>query len=158
MTRRKIKSYYQPDKVTIVDWQGSPFLVTTDEGKKTKIAGCSMVGCSDYVRAGDVTDWNVNDADLEAQLADPAQLGRLFVESRTKDEVRAFGGRGFSIVNLAKTRVYESGDEIEAHSRKEAKTFNGACSGDGTLRPEDEADVTSAEYVPVRVVKSTCLL
>ncbi|XP_041363096.1 uncharacterized protein LOC121378825 [Gigantopelta aegis] len=148
MTRRKIKSYYQPDKVMLMDWQGSSFLVTTDEGKKLDIAACTQAGCSDNVRAGDVTDWNVNDADLEAQLSDPAQLGRLFVESRSKDEVRAFGGRGFSILDLAERRVYESGDDIEAYSRRQPQTFNAACSGNGTVTPESEADVTSAEYGP----------
>ena len=61
--------------------------------------------------------------------------------------MRAFGGRGFSILDLGERRVFESGDDIESHSRRQPDTFNGACSGNGTITPESEADVTSAEYV-----------
>ncbi|ESO96415.1 hypothetical protein LOTGIDRAFT_159824 [Lottia gigantea] len=152
LKKHNISSFYQPDKIAFFEWKNRLYLITADEGKEFSVP---IYFYTDFDRAKNLhTNGEfLVDPELDAELADDAQLGRLFVSqfhdgratgSSKINRVFTFGGRGFSVFDANNMiRQYESGDEIEKYSRLfHPNVFNGDCS-DANLAPFQEMDFRS---------------
>ncbi|KAK6171955.1 hypothetical protein SNE40_018373 [Patella caerulea] len=153
MTRRNVRGLYQPDKITFMEWGGTLYLITADEGKPYNVPS---LGISDNDRARTLeSDFSVDSA-LLAELLDNAQLGRAYISTMDRtsltdpiSEVYTFGGRGFSVFNAnTLIREWESGDLIEKVSRWfYPDVFNGGYTGPN-LTPTGERDSRSPYMGP----------
>ncbi len=116
---------YQPDEIASYEVGGETYLVTANEG-----SGRDEDGFSEEVRVKDLVldEEAFGGADAVAELQKNENLGRLTVTNALGDtdgdgdfdELYAFGGRSFSILDDQGKMIFDSGDEFE---RKIAELF-----------------------------------
>ncbi|OZH55163.1 hypothetical protein AFK68_06340 [Hydrocoleum sp. CS-953] len=118
-----IKNYpifgmYQPDEIASYEVEGKTYLVTANEG-----SGRDEDGFSEEERVQDLVldEAAFGGADAVAELQKDENLGRLTVTNALGDtdgdgdfdELYAFGGRSFSILDDQGNMIFDSGDEFE---------------------------------------------
>lgn len=129
-----VKGMYMPDAIASFTQGGQQFYVTANEGDARE----DWPGFSEEVRVGAATIDPVFDDDLKAAhgadyRTNNDKLSRLLV-SRTGDtdndgdldQLLAYGGRSFSILDAAGNLVFDSGDQLE----QIVKAFDEADVGD----------------------------
>ncbi|NUN66996.1 bifunctional metallophosphatase/5'-nucleotidase (plasmid) [Pseudanabaena biceps] len=131
---------YQPDAIASYSVNGQTYYITANEGdgrvRPTAngiITGVNEGGIySDEVRLGDAS--YVLDPTVfpnAAELKRPENLGRLTVTNKSGDtdgdgdfdQIIAFGGRSFSILDANGNRVFDSGDQFEQLTAKFVPTL-----------------------------------
>lgn len=129
-----VKGMYMPDAVASFTQGGQQFYVTANEGDARE----DWPGFSEEVRVGAASIDPLLDAALKAAHGDDYQtnndkLNRLTVSMTGDtdgdgdlDQLLAYGGRSFSILDDAGNLVFDSGDQIE----QIVKAFDAADVGD----------------------------
>lgn len=128
---------YQPDAIQTMEWAGTSYLVTANEGDAKDFPDFN--GFSETVRIKDIV-LSENSSVLtwakeynKSSIQEKDMLGRLEVSSLlgmntdgSYDTLYSFGGRSFSIWNLdTMDLVYDSGSQIEdLHQQYFANLFN----------------------------------
>ena len=104
---------YQPDEIASYTANGKTYIVTANEGSGREFDG--------YNEEFGVEDLTLDPDVFPADIQDEDKLGRLTVTNATGDidgdgefeELYAFGGRSFSILDEDGNIVFDSGDEFE---------------------------------------------
>ncbi|AEF99348.1 choice-of-anchor I family protein [Methylomonas methanica] len=116
-----VQGMYMPDGIASFNKNGSQYYVTANEGDSRD----DWPGGEEEVRVGNaVIDSVLNDAMTAAHGADwqtnNDKLSRLTVSMSGDldgdgdlDQLQAFGGRSFSILDAAGNQVFDSGDQLE---------------------------------------------
>ncbi len=109
---------FQPDEIASYEVRGKTYLVTANEG-----SGRDEDGFSEEERVEDLTldEEAFGGAEAVAELQKEENLGRLTVTNALGDtdgdgdfdELYAFGGRSFSILDDQGNMIFDSGDEFE---------------------------------------------
>ncbi|GGH27005.1 alkaline phosphatase [Dyadobacter endophyticus] len=111
-----VKSFYLPDAISYFTVNGTPYLITADEGDAREYSAFDEQKRVSSLKLNPVYFPNAD------ELKKTSNLGRLRVTSTrgdfendgTFEELYSFGGRGFSIFHAADMkRVYESGNSLE---------------------------------------------
>lgn len=133
-----IKSFYLPDAISYFTVNGTPYVITADEGDAREYSTFDEQKRVSSLKLNPVYFPNGD------ELKKTANLGRLRVTSTRGDnekdgvyeELYAFGGRGFSIFHAADMkRVYESGNSLEQEVIK-AGIYDDSRSDDKGVEPE----------------------
>lgn len=120
---------YMPDSIASFDSAGETFYVIANEGDDRGDADADARGDAIRVKdLADVTSFGRSglslderfDAAVEAGLLDDEALGRLVISSLDGDtdgdgdldQIVAYGGRSFSVLDSSGTIVFDSGDQI----------------------------------------------
>lgn len=116
-----VQGMYMPDGIASFNKNGSQYYITANEGDSRE----DWEGGEEEVRVGNaVIDAVLNDAMTLAHGADwqtnNDKLSRLTVSMSGDldgdgdlDQLQAFGGRSFSILDMAGNLVFDSGDQLE---------------------------------------------
>ncbi|MCF0069823.1 choice-of-anchor I family protein [Dyadobacter sp. CY261] len=133
-----VKSFYLPDAISYFSVNGTPYVITADEGDAREY--------STFDEQKRVSSLKLNPANFPNadELKKTPNLGRLRVTSTRGDhdndgvyeELYAFGGRGFSIFHAADMkRVYDSGNSLEQEVIK-AGSYDDSRSDDKGVEAE----------------------
>lgn len=133
-----VKSFYLPDAISYFTVNGTPYVITADEGDAREYDG--------FDEQKRVSSLKLNPAYFPNgdELKKASNLGRLRVTSTRGDhdgdgiyeELFGFGGRGFSIFHAADMkRVYDSGNALEQEVIK-AGIYDDSRSDDKGVEPE----------------------
>ncbi|ERT09720.1 PEP-CTERM -sorting domain protein [Lyngbya aestuarii BL J] len=109
---------YQPDEIASYTANGKTYIVIANEGSGREFDG--------YNEEFAVEDLTLDPDAFPADIQDEDKLGRLTVTNATGDtdgdglfeELYAFGGRSFSILDEDGNIVFDSGDQIEQITAK----------------------------------------
>ena len=147
-----INGLYMADQLATIEVAGQTYILTANEGDGRDV---------DESRGGDLVDGDLSNgeidtgevlAELQSQLADDAQLGRLKFSTVDGDidgdglieELHAFGGRSFSIYDAETgAQVFDSGDDFEVITANVIPELFNANDGD-----PDEFDERSDDKGP----------
>jgi 2',3'-cyclic-nucleotide 2'-phosphodiesterase/3'-nucleotidase/5'-nucleotidase len=106
---------YQPDSIASIDYKGSTYLITANEGDTRAWSGFNEEARASTLNLDPVAFPNA------AFLKNNARLGRLTVTRATGDDdndgdfdrIFAFGARSFTVWNTSGSLVWDSGDQFE---------------------------------------------
>lgn len=133
-----IKSFYLPDAISYFSVNGTPYVITADEGDAREYSTFDEQKRVSSLKLNPVYFPNGD------ELKKTSNLGRLRITSTrgdfendgTYEELYSFGGRGFSIFHAADMkRVYESGNSLEQEVIK-AGIYDDTRSDDKGVEPE----------------------
>lgn len=135
-----VKGFYQPDTIASYEFNGETYLVTANEGDARDYDGFSEEDRVDSL--------NLNPLNLAANpnLQDGDQLGRLKTTTVNGDldndglvdQIFAYGGRSFSIWNVAGNLVFDSGSDFaRITAATDARLFN-ANNNEADKRSDDK--------------------
>jgi len=133
-----IKSFYLPDAISYFSVNGTPYLITADEGDAREYSTFDEQKRVSSLKLNPVYFPNGD------ELKKTSNLGRLrvtntrgdFENDGTYEELYSFGGRGFSIFSAGNMkRVYESGNSLEKEVIK-AGIYDDSRSDDKGVEPE----------------------
>ncbi len=144
-----IKGLYQPDGLASYTYKGKTYFVGANEGDGRDVDESRGADLVDGDLSNGEIDVNEVSAELQAQLADDALLGRLKFSNVDGDidgdglieELHSFGARSFAIWDEDGKLVFDSGDmiaEITADLTPELFNANDGDPGEFDERSDDK--------------------
>lgn len=158
IARRPVKGMYMPDSIAYFTVNGSPYLITANEGDAREYTGFVE---ETRVRAHCALGLEPSVFPDHDNLVLDSNLGRLRITAMPNGgsegkngsgrctELYAFGGRSFSIWTPAGSLVYDSGDQFEQRTTALANVLFNASNDNNTLDSRSTAKGPEPEGVTV---------
>ena len=143
INKEPVFGLYMPDSIASFEANGQTYYITANEGDDRGDA--DEAGRGDAIRLADIADvvsfgreGLALDESLDPSLLAEDELGRLTISSidgdldgdGDLDQIVAYGGRSFSILDANGNLVFDSGDQIERITAEQAPELFNADDGD----------------------------